>query len=571
MSDTALLNLRWALALIDGLVSCGVEHAVISPGSRSTPLTLACERHPAITTWIQVDERSAAFFALGLARAGGRPVAVVATSGSAPAHWYPAVIEAGYSAVPLLLLSADRPPELQGCGANQTINQTRLFGGQVRAFHQLPPPDEGETQLAAVQALGVQAGRDSLAAPPGPVHINIPFREPLVPRTDDLPQPLPATAPQTITPHRPAPGDALLDQLAASLQRGRGIIVCGPEPYTPDFAAAVTALAERLGAPILADPLSGLRFGHHPLSHIITRYDAFLRRDLFTRNHCPDWVLRFGAVPVSKHLSTFLASCEASTHYLVDAYGRRRDPLHRTTDTLSADPAALCDGLTARLDAPGDRTWLNAFRQEERRAAELTVRHTTSEAAVIDACLGQLPDDSTLFSSNSMSIRDLDSFSDSGDKRLRIIANRGVSGIDGNLSTLLGLAAAQQRSGRAGRVVGLIGDLAFFHDMNGLLNAAQQDVVIILLNNGGGAIFNHLPQAGLPEFERDWLTPTQLDFAKAADLYGIRYRSIHTDTDFPAALQQALQQKGPCIIEVAIDAGSSLEQHRRYWDAVAAD
>jgi 2-succinyl-5-enolpyruvyl-6-hydroxy-3-cyclohexene-1-carboxylate synthase len=571
MSDTALLNLRWALSLIDGLTSCGLEHVVISPGSRSTPLALASERHPAITTWIQVDERCAAFFALGLARSDGRPVAVLATSGSAPAHWYPAVIEASYSAVPLLLLSADRPPELQDCGANQTIDQTRLFGSQVRAFHQLPLPEEGNNHLDAVRQLSVLAGRDSLEALPGPVHINIPLREPLVPRVDSLPKPFSSATVQTITPRRPVPDDSLAGQLAAELRHGRGIIICGPEQYTPDFAAAVTALAERLGAPLLADPLSSLRFGHHALEHIITRYDSFLRHDQFSRNHCPDWVLRFGAFPVSKALAQFMESCESSTHYLVDAHGRNRDPLHRIGDAITADPAALCEALATRLKTVTERTWLEAFQRQEQRAADLAVKYPCSEAAIINACIEQLPNDSTLFSSNSLSIRDLDSFCGSGVKPLRIIANRGVSGIDGNLSTLLGLAAAHQRSANPGRILGLIGDLAFFHDMNGLLSAAQQDVLIILLNNGGGAIFNYLPQAALPEFKRDWLTPTQLDFAKAAELYRIRYHPVQTESDFALTLKQALLQKGPCIIEVSIDAQASLQQHRRYWDAVIAD
>lgn len=571
MSDTALLNLRWALSLIDGMVSCGLEHVVISPGSRSTPLALACERHPAITTRVQVDERCAAFFALGLARSDSRPVAVLATSGSAPAHWYPAVIEASYSAVPLLLLSADRPPELQDCGANQAIDQTRLFGSQVRAFYQLPLPKEGDNHLDAVRQLGVLAGRDSLESLPGPVHINIPMREPLVPRIDSLPKPFSSATVQIITPRRPMPDDSLVGQLAAELRDGRGLIICGPEQYTADFSSAVTILAEHLGAPLLADPLSGLRFGPHALEHIITRYDSFLRRDQFRHNHCPDWVLRFGAFPVSKTLAQFMTSCGSSTHYLVDAHGRNRDPLHRISETITVDPAALCEALAIRLTSRTEKTWLDAFQQQEQRAAELAAKHPCSEAAIIDTCIEQLPDGSTLFSSNSLSIRDLDSFCGSGAKRLRIIANRGVSGIDGNLSTLLGLSAAHQHSGNPGRVLGLIGDLAFFHDMNGLLSAAQQDVLIILLNNGGGAIFNYLPQAALPEFKRDWLAPTQLDFAKVAELYRIRYHPVQTESAFALTLKQALQQKGPCIIEVSIDAQASLQHHRRYWDAVAAD
>ena len=570
MSNTALLNLRWARTLIDALVGSGVTRAVISPGSRSTPLALACERHPAIRTWIHIDERCAGFFALGLARADQRPVALIATSGSAPTHWYPAVIEACYSAVPLLLLSADRPPELHDCGANQTIDQTRLFGRQVRAFHPLPPPAEGLEQLRRVHQVAIRAARDSVASPPGPVHVNVPFREPLVPDITGLPEPAFGTSPAPPAHARPPPQTARLEGLAASLQGKPGIIVCGADPHEPDFATAVTALAERLGAPILADPLSGLRFGAHPRDQVIARYDAFLRRERFVRGHRPAWVLRFGAFPVSKALSIYLESCKTTEHYLVDAHGRNRDPLHRVAAPIRADPGSLCARLRERLAACDNRAWLEAFRCQEQRAAALAVESGPLEAAVIAQCIARLPEGSTLFASNSMAIRDIDGFSGSGAKPLRIVANRGASGIDGNLSTLLGLAAARHASNGSGRVLGIIGDLAFFHDMNALLTAREQNALIILINNGGGAIFGHLPQARLPEFERTWLTPSRLDFAKAAELYGLLFQRTRTAEDFAAVLHTMLQRSDSGIIEVAIDTRTHWTAHRRYWDAVAA-
>jgi 2-succinyl-5-enolpyruvyl-6-hydroxy-3-cyclohexene-1-carboxylate synthase len=572
MSSQALENCRWSQALLDGLVSRGLSQVVISPGSRSTPLALVCERHPAIRTWIQVDERSAAFFALGLAKADRQPVALIATSGSAPAHWYPAVIEASQDAIPLLLLSADRPPELQNCGANQTIDQVNLFGSHVRHFHQLPVPSSDSVQLDALQRLGQQAATQSLSPLPGPVHINIPFREPLVPAAMEEVLTATTVTVEPVAPFAPPPDGAQLERLAAALTGGRGIIVCGPQHYGNDFAAAVTALAKRLGAPVLADPLSGLRFGSHDRESIISCYDAFLKRPAFTRHHGPDWVLRFGAMPVSKSLSTYLESHQQSRHYLVDANGRMRDPLHRIDTPVTAAPTQLCHQLVEQLadsDNADNGLWLQAFRQEEDRARQLVTTHGSDEAAIIRHCIEQLPDGSTLFSSNSMAIRDLDSYSGSGNRPLRIVANRGVSGIDGNLSTLLGLSAAN--ANKPGLTVGLLGDLALFHDMNGLLMARGLDAIIVLFNNNGGAIFRHLPQAGLPEFERVWLTPTGLDFSTVAQLYQLEYQRVTDSRTFAAALEKARQQRGVRLIELVINSEKSLAQHRRYWQAVAAD
>jgi len=573
MNSQALENLRWSQALIDGLVSRGLSRVVISPGSRSTPLALACERHPLIESWIQVDERSAAFFALGLAKADLQPVALIATSGSAPAHWYPAVIEASKSAIPLLLLSADRPPELQDCGANQTIDQLNLFGTHVRSFHHLPVPSSTSEQLNAIQQLGQQAAEESLAPLSGPVHLNIPLREPLVPDGSESAVPKPQTEIQSVPPFAPSPNMALLERLATELGSKRGIIICGPEHYADGFAQALTTLAQRLGSPILADPLSNLRFGAHDRQQIISRYDAFLKRPTFTQSHTPDWVLRFGAMPVSKSLSSYLESSIESRHYLIDGNGQMRDPLHRIDTPITADPTLFCRQLTRQLTnqlaQQDSHQWLDEFKQEELRAAQLISQLECAESTIVAQCIAKLPAQSTIFCSNSMPIRDLDSFSGSANKPLQILANRGVSGIDGNISTLLGIAAAS--TNKPGVTLGLIGDLALFHDMNGLLMAREVDAIIVLFNNNGGAIFQHLPQAGLHEFERVWKTPTNLNFAHVAQLYGLAYRQLTEIGQFDDALEWALPQRGVRLIELVTDAEVSLNEHRRYWQAVAAD
>ncbi|TSA42012.1 MAG: 2-succinyl-5-enolpyruvyl-6-hydroxy-3-cyclohexene-1-carboxylic-acid synthase, partial [Betaproteobacteria bacterium] len=277
--DLAHTNLHWALTLIDGLAAAGVAHAVISPGSRSTPLALACELHPRIETHVVLDERSAAFFALGLAKAGNAPAAVIGTSGSAPANWLPAVIEANYGAVPLILLSADRPPELRECGANQTVDQVKLFGGHVRFAFDLGVAEQSPEALRHVAMRARQAVDQSRWPLPGPVHLNVPLREPLVPsgKMDfDFSGCAAGVAYPTLIP--PA---AALAQLAEELSGAPGLIVCGAMAASPGFAAAVAELAGRLGCPVLADPLSGLRFGEHDRCRILTRYDAFLRNRQF--------------------------------------------------------------------------------------------------------------------------------------------------------------------------------------------------------------------------------------------------------------------------------------------------
>ncbi len=558
MTDIAASNLQWAWTLVDTWAAAGVREAVISPGSRSTPLALACELHPALRTWIQVDERCAGFFALGLARASGLPAILICTSGTAPAHWYPAVIEASESGIPLLLLSADRPPELHDCGANQTIDQRQLFGVHVRAFHDLPPADEADTAVARVSA--ESAWSECTALRPGPVHLNVPFREPLVPRSL---QTAPPSAGRPLAPRaqrEPRPDDVA--RLARVVAGRRGLIVCGWGNNESGFAGAVGELAERLGCPILADPLSGVRFGDHSRGTVISRYDAFLRGDTFVARYQPEWVLRFGAMPISKSLGQYLQGCEATDFVLVEAAGRRLDPFRRSTALLACDAAPLCVALTALRPAPAPRGWLDGFLEAEQRAAATDV--IPPEAQVVRELIKRLPPDTLLFSGNSMSIREIDGWSGTAAKPLRILANRGVSGIDGNVSTLAGLAAAHP-----GRSVGLIGDLALYHDMNGLLAVRERDLTLIVLNNGGGAIFGYLPQADLDGFEKDWLTPTGLDPEQAARLYAIPYDRIDDVGDFGPALAAALEHPGPRVIDVIIDRSASLEAHRRYWAAAA--
>jgi len=567
MNATGAGNLQWAYALLDGLAAAGVDRVVISPGSRSTPLALASELHPSLRTWVQVDERCAAFFALGMARTTAAPVALIATSGSAPTHWYPAVIEADQAAIPLVLLSADRPLELQGCGANQTIDQARLFQRAVRAFHALPAMHQHAESQAFLRSLATRAVHQSCWPLPGPVHINIPFNEPLL--AEAIPELTPRASEVAVESPVLTPPDAQLDRVAARIAGRPGLIVCGPDRFQAAFAPTLTRLAEKLNCPILADPLSGLRFGGHDRCRILCHYDSFLRRTAFSENHRPEWILRFGNMPVSRSLLHYLQTLQAGKLILVDPLGRWPDPLHRTGEMLRATPQAVCDGLVARVSAAAPTSWWKDFSRQEQVAAQLrldlTGKEPWFEAQLVPALLDSLPAGSLLFAGNSMPVRELDSFSGSNKKPLQLIANRGASGIDGHVSSLLGLASA---AADGTTVAGLIGDLAFYHDMNGLLAARDCNATLIVINNDGGGIFRYLPQSGLETFERYWSTPTGLDFSHAADLYRLPFRRVNSTDEFQQALNDNLAQPGVKIIEAVIEPQHSVERHRAYWEAV---
>jgi len=564
MTDTAVLNLIWCDQLMDGLAAAGLRRVVISPGSRSTSLVLALNRQPRLRSWQHPDERSAAFFALGLAKHDHQPAALIATSGSAPGHWLPAVIEANRSGIPLILLSADRPADLQACGSNQTVDQIQLFGSQVRAYHDAGAPASDPQALAHIRRLGVQAVHRAMAPDPGPVHLNLPLPEPLTPVNQ--PPLTAAGASLPVADNRMRPDPQQVERIAGVLAAGQGLIVCGPMPQDPEFAVAVTRLAARLHCPILADPLSGLRFGGHAHAHVISRYDGFLRSERFTRGATPAWVLRFGAAPVSKALLDYLQRAQART-ILCAPRGDWPDPLHQTAEMVRSDPVLLCDTLGQSRIQPGPSAWLEGFSEAERAVSRLRMPEAErpTEDRLIEGLIQTLPDNAILFSGNSLPIRQLDSWSGQGDRPLRILANRGASGIDGNVSTLLGLAAAGDRP-----VVGLLGDLAFFHDMNGLLFARDLRAVIILLNNGGGGIFGTLPQAGLETFERQWLMPTRLDFSHAARLYDLNYRHIERQDQFRPVLEQALANPGVDLIEVRLKRQYSLERQRDYLQQLKA-
>ena len=552
--DTGELNLDWSAALIGGLAAAGVRDVVISPGSRSTPLTLACLRHPQLRCTVILDERSAAWFALGRAKADGLPVALVCTSGTAAANWLPAVVEANQSGLPLLLLSADRPPELQGWGANQTIDQTALFNSQTRTYHAPGAPFPGFDRRW-LQQLAARAVAESQWPSPGPVHLNLAFREPLLPAEPrlDFGQPEPIDVCQSVL----APDVQSVAVLAKRLSGRRGVILCGEgiaERQESAFAAAVTSLAARLGCPILAEPLSGLRFGPHPRAHVCCRHERWLRDETRCAGVRPDWVLRFGNFPVTRQMQAFISSCDE--HYLVEHHGRWPDPLHQTRQLIRGDADAVCHALLAESLAAASAAWLAAFRDAE-TAMEVGIATTSMppEATLFARLCEALPADSRFFCGNSMPIRDLAAWSGGGDSAIRFYANRGASGIDGNIATAAGISAS-------GPTVAVIGDLTAQHDIGSLALMKGRPLVLVVINNGGGGIFDFLPPAALPEFQAGWLTPQSCDFSAAAAAFGIDFRATDDPETAAATALAAVADGETVMIELKVDRERSLQTRR---------
>ncbi len=574
-ADFGLLNLRWSQTLVDALVGAGLREVVLSPGSRSSPLALAFLRQPAIRCQVILDERSAAFCALGMAKATRQAVALLSTSGSAPANWFPALIEADLGAVPLLLLSADRPPELLGWGANQTIDQQQLFGRHVRSFYAPPLPD-ADFSPAYLQRLAARAMAESRWPLPGPVHLNLAFREPLLPTEDLLARHAAAPCLPAIGVAAPLlmPGPHAIAETLVEISARPGLIVCGGADYPPGFADALGALAAQLDCPILAEPLSNLRFGAHDRSRLCVRYESFLRQPSPLAAARPEWLLRFGAFPVTRTLQDWLRSAAPAVQVVVSADSRWPDPQHAASRLLLADPEQACRALLAGGGKPAPGGWREAFAQAEAAAegvagaafaatAEAAAPSELFEGRLIPALLERLPPGHRLFCGNSLAIRDLDAFSGSSDKPLRFFGNRGASGIDGNLSTAVGIASS-------GACVALVGDLTAQHDLSALAAAGGRDILVVVLNNGGGGIFDYLPVAALPEFERAWLTPQTVDLVAAAQSFAVVGERVRSLPEFTLSVERALRRGGATLIDVAIDRQASVAMRREFWQRVAA-
>jgi len=563
--------------MIEEFARLGVRAACISPGSRSSALVTALLRIDAVRPWVCLDERSAAFFALGIARETRRPVLLVCTSGTAAANFLPAVVEASLSQVAMIVLTADRPPELRDCHAPQTIDQPGIYGSHVRWAVDVPAPEAGVDLEAYYRTVACRAFEATSVMRAGPVHVNFPMREPLIDVAQERSELERRTqrggeTPWTkIHPSVSVPGPDAVRSIATRIAGARsGIIVCGPgSADNPAARGSIASLAARIRWPIVADPLSGLRFGPHDRAQVVDAYDLMLRDPEFRREHRPAAVIQFGRPPVSKPLTQFLCGEERlQFHLMVAAAGEWPDPSHRATDVIRTSPDALCRALaeSAELEPSPARwtaAWTNAAAAVRRAMAQaLAGEPELYEGKIFPQLLAQMPEGGALHVGNSMPVRDLDTYGASCATALEVFCNRGANGIDGVMSAAIGAAAV-----RNGPTVLVIGDLSFLHDLGALQLTARHRVhlVIVLINNDGGGIFSFLPQADLGDaFERYFATPHGLDFEPAVKMVDGRYARPQTWAEFEAALAGALGERRLHVIEVRSERRRNLELHRRH-------
>ncbi len=566
-------NSRATVAVLQELERSGVTDACVSPGSRSTALVTALLRG-GIRPWVVLDERAAGFFAAGLARETRRPVMLACTSGTAAANYMPAVAEASLSRVPLIVFTADRPPEARDCRSPQTIDQVRMFGSHARWSVDVATPSDGAALDGYYRTLACRAVSVALGPPAGPVHLNLPMREPLIDTAEEA-EALnrPAQRPESERPYvRVRPFKVALEpgefRAIANELRGieRGFIVCGPG-VEADGAGAIAALARRLGWPILGDPLSGMRFGGHDRGLVVDGYDVMLREPEFVARNQPDAVIQFGDPPVSKALGQFLAYRRRRAHLIVAEPGTWPDPFHITTDVVRSGTTEFCLGMVDALgQAPAPFEWSDSWLEASRvvRGAlneTIAAESAMFEGKVVTELLELLPDGSLLQVGNSMPVRDLDTFAEHSERALTIRCNRGANGIDGVLSTALGAASA-----RRDLTALVLGDLSFLHDLAALHIAARYPIhlLTVVINNDGGGIFSFLPQASLGNeaFETFFGTPHGLDFAQAVALGRARYSRVTSWEPFRNAVRAALSGPGLHVVEVPGDRGRNLQAHR---------
>jgi len=563
-------NSLWCSVLVETLVRSGVTQAVISPGSRSTPLTMAFARHPQVEAIPVLDERSAGFFALGLAKQQGRPTVLVCTSGTAGANYFPAVIEAQESGVPLIVITADRPPEMRDCSSGQTIDQQKLFGGHVNWHHEFAVPEARMELLRYLRQTIIHAFDRALGPTAGPVHLNAPFRDPLPPIEDKTTDGLKDSDWETffamtvVPPIKTHP--VSLVPVAA-----RGLIIAGPaQPTDPRrWSEAVWTLAKHHGWPVLADALNPLRTHASAGATLVTAYDAILRSSALAKKLKPEFVVCIENWPTSKVLREWLTELNVPT-MLLTASTQNRDPLHGRTWHFRHGIEEVSMSTTQTFPGKGAEEYEASWRHAEASARALIdvalADGAAFEGSVVWKLSRHLPAETPLFIANSMPVRDAEYFWPASDRRVRVLVNRGANGIDGTLSTALGAAHGNRPA------VLLTGDLSLLHDTNGFLSAQhlRGSLTIVLINNNGGGIFDHLPVAKFdPPFEKFWATPQDVDFSKLCAAYGVSH-TVARDGEQLIELVSTLPESGVRLIEVVTDRKRDAAFRRKLFAEVAA-
>jgi len=579
------LNLLWAELFLDGFAAAGGREVVVSPGSRSAPLALAAARHADLDVRVVVDERAAGFFALGQARVTGRPTLAVCTSGSAGAHYFPAVIEADEADLPLLVVSADRPPELLDRQAAQTTRQAGFYDGHVRVALDLGAPDADARALAGVWRAGTMAFARSLDPRPGPVHVNAPFRKPLEPTAEDGDdrtlrdegRHLRRGGERFLPPVRVANPTAVAALAARCSAARRGVIVCGPGPLSQrDAVAALAALAGRLGFPVLAEAASQFRFADTVPPGLVGQLELLCPGEGLVAGDPPDFVLQVGRPLTSTAWGRWLEGGEAPPRWIVAAHGWN-DPSNNAAGVVLGDLGTTLANLAGALgEGAGAATgWGERWREAEVAATravaeqlgEESARGELSESAVARGVVSTLPARGMLAVANSLAVREVDLACPPGLARVAVLAARGVAGIDGSVAGAAGAASAAGLP-----VTALLGDLALLHDLGSLatLRHAKAPVVIVVLANDGGRLFELLPLAGGAVDEATvrelFVAPQGVRFAGAAEMFGLAYHRVESASALATALEAAHAAVGHTLIEAHIHGRPLRERRRELWE-----
>lgn len=566
MDDHRAILTEYVHSIAQAFLDAGVTEVVISPGSRSTPLAYVFSHTKEFTTYMQVDERSAGFFALGLAKAKKNPVLLLCTSGTAAANYFPAIVEANYARIPLIVLTADRPHELREVGAPQAIDQIQLYGNHVKWSVDFPLADSSSETIPFVERHTARAIAQAKAAPMGPIHINIPFREPLLLDFDFIKKH--STFQQSFSGDVQASEEAKNFMSERINQAKSGFIVVGElskEFSLKDF----WTFAKVLKWPILADPLSQLRSNvpEECQDYLIDQYDALLKNEHFAQSMIPEVVIRFGAQPVSKPLTLFLKTYQPKTFIIVDENPVFRDSLGVVTHHIHSVPNVFWNESYVSQASDYLKKWTQVNEMATNHVNQY-IATQKDEGAYAGMLFQHLEDSSDLICGSSMPIRDVDTFFNKTSKDIGIYANRGANGIDGVVSTALGIQQSLKRSSTL-----LIGDISFLHDVNGLLVSRfhKTDLTIVVMNNDGGGIFSYLPQSSEEQyFEKLFGTPTGLSFDSIAQMYEAEYFLIESKEAFLTALKTP-KHTDIRIIEVKTNRQENVRVHRELWKAISEE
>ncbi len=576
-------NHLWARIFIDQLVAFGVQYACISPGSRSTPLTFTLSKNRRIKSFVNIDERSSAFFALGLAKATGKPVLIVTTSGTAVAELYPAIIEAFQQRVPLIVCTADRPSELIGTGANQTINQHNIFKNHIKWFRDLGLPSISETGLRHLQRIAIRSFHISLIEDRGPVHLNFPFRKPLEPfsYTDDVNKSILKIKPQHYSKSKIITSGNSSNQIKSSIKitddlikYDRGIIIVGPMEYDRELNKKIKKLSGLLKYPIFADGVSQLRFGSSKKDkNIIANFNAILQSENFVYNHDPDIILQFGRTPTSSTIEKFLSESNAD-RYLINHFGDLFDPTRNAKATFQIEPKVFCESLITHFKVKKisrqKSNWIKDFIKAEEISDKIKTNvieksKFPNEPSVITEIFKSAPSGSNVFIGNSLPVRDLDNFLGKLSKGITLHFNRGASGIDGITSTALAIATIKKPT------LLITGDLSFLHDLNALSIAQKFSIpiTIIVINNNGGGIFETLPIAQkVNHFSKFFIAPHDLDLSGIVKSFGISHQIVHNRSQFKSHIIKCMKKKSPSVLEIRTNAVKSADLRINYFNEV---